>query len=303
MKKEFSTRVERNEYYRNLAIDYLKTKEDTPYYVVEYKSFDDSDMEFACYKQLTDEQCEEVKVAMGECERDEVDLWEYYDENGTPEYLENGNFEEVLPNMVLFENKHIAINVKLAVFGEHLENGSKVKDVKVVISEDDYMELLSWQMQNRYCGFNDLCRENPELFAVIDDRLRMNWADFDGVMPYFTPIYAADLVGIKDDVMNILGEYTMTRMIYSHVTEDIMEQTHLCLEERVLTFYYDAIQGKDFECRGVDNVDAIAVEKAFGVSTYKELKNCIKANYAGRDGVEKFQAFLDEKGIKYELKN
>ena len=302
MKKEFSTRVERNEYYRNLAIDYLKGKEDTPYYVVEYKSFDDSDMEPACYKQLTAEQCEEVKAAMAECEENEIDLWEYYDEKGTPEYLENGNFEGVLPNMVLFENKHIAINVKLAVFGEHLENGSKVKDVKVVISEDDYVELLSWQMQNRYSGFNDLCRENPELFAVIDDRLRMNWADFEGIMPYFTPIYAADLVGIKDDVMDILGEYAMTRVIYSHNDERVMEQTYLCIDERVLTFYYNAIKDGDIELYSIEDVDAIAVEKAFGVSSYKELKNCIKADYAGRDGVEKFQEFLDKEGVKYVLK-
>ena len=73
MKKEFSTRVERNEYYRNLAIDSLKGKEDTPYYVVEYKSFDDSDMEPACYKQLTAEQCEEVKAVMAECEENEIE--------------------------------------------------------------------------------------------------------------------------------------------------------------------------------------------------------------------------------------
>jgi hypothetical protein len=52
----------------------------------------------------------------------------------------------------------------------------------------------------------------------------------------------------------------------------------------------------------VENVDAIAIQKAFGVENYKSIYNYIKEHFNGCNGVRNFVDFLNQNQIDYTIR-
>lgn len=59
-------------------------------------------------------------------------------------------YEEVAGNK--FESK--TYEVEVAIFGDDFHEPPRIETTRVKLSDDEYLRLLQWQLQNPSCGFN-----------------------------------------------------------------------------------------------------------------------------------------------------
>ena len=298
--------------YNTLAADYLSgTKEFTPIYVVEYLSmYDDDDIEYCLYKELNAEQRAEVERIIEECKKEEIPMWELLEEIDTPECIKGDGGHYGTPNKVDLETPNIRTKIKLAYFPEGLDNAPEVINASIVVSVEEYTALLAWQMQYRRANFGDLHKYEPELFSVVNEKIRDFWCDkIDSVLigPVYTPMYVVDLVELKQDAEVILGEPEVRTGLYYKEDESSAVSVMCEIEERILGFHYSSYTHNDgtyhYDNRSASDVDAIAVQQALGVENYKGIIDKLKEAYGNPDGMELFRKFLDEHGIKYTAKD
>ena len=308
MKKFYATTQEKENRYIALATEYLKAKNPQSYYIVDYMSLVDDIEPFDC-KAITDEQRDELKALIAELEADDCDLREHFYDNEIPAFLALGVSESdpyygSVPTGIHFETRYLKLDVKVAAFYKGIDSVPTVHESGIFLTEEEYISLLAWQMRNRKGSFNDLLAANHELFSTINAKLKDGWSDpnFEHISALYSPIFAVELTGVKADAEQALGEQSVHFSIYEKFESDNVEQTLLDIEERVLSFgYYSSNANGDYKKFDIDNVDAIAVEKAFGVDNYRDLALHLDKEFGGADGVKLFQKFLDDNNIQYTL--
>lgn len=308
MRKMYSTTQEKENRYIALATEYLKAKNPQSYYLVEYMSLVD-DFEPFSYKAITDEKRKELEAVIAEVEAEGADLREYFCDEDIPEYIALGVSEKdpyygSVPTSIRFDTRYLNLEVKVAAFYKGVDNAPTIHESGIILTEEEYISLLAWQMRNRKGSFNDLLAANHELFSTINAKLKDGWSDpnFEHISALYSPIFAVELTGVKADAEQALGEQSVHFSIYEKFESDNVEQTLLDIEERVLSFgYYSSNANGDYKKFDIDNVDAIAVEKAFGVDNYRDLALHLDKEFGGADGVKLFQKFLDDNNIQYTL--
>jgi hypothetical protein len=169
------------------------------------------------------------------------------------------------------------------------------------LSEEEYIELLTWQMTNRYGQFNDLIVSHPELYAVINGCIRGVWGEFDIISPVATPIFAVELTGIQRDAKIVLGDQPISNTTWEQNEQNNLQNSVLAIEENILTFFYQCSADGTVRSKHLNNVDALAVEEMLGVDSYQAIAEWITANAKGKEGVDMFQNMLDKNGIAYEI--
>lgn len=307
---DFITKMqnETNARYTTFATDYMSKKEFTPMYVVEYRpDFDDpSGLEYGLYKSITADQRKVVENIINECKEEDIPMWEYFEEESIPDFLEGEGEYYGCPNHVDLDTVHTKCKIKLAVFYDGLDNAPKIVDTHLIVTVEEYTSLLAWQLRNRRANFGDLHHDEPELFSVINQKIRDFWMDCGLISPVATPIFAADLVELKEDAEIVLGEPNASATIYDTYESKFMSVSSVVIEERVLAFSYSSCtrDGDASSCvnRSVEDIDAIAVQNAFGVENYAGIIAHLKENYGKEDGFDLFKKFLDDSCIEYNLK-
>ena len=308
MKKFYATTQEKENRYIALATEYLKAKNPQSYYIVDYMSLID-DFEPFDYKALTDEKRKELEAEIAKVEAEGSDLREYFCDEEIPEYIALGVSEKdpyygSVPVSIHFDTRYLKLDVKVAAFYKGIDNAPTVHESGIILTEEEYISLLAWQMSNRQGSFNDLLATNHELFSTINAKLKDGWSDpnFEHISALYSPIFAVELTGVKADAEQALGEQSVHFSIHEKFEGGNFVQTLLDIEERVLSFCYHSgdSEGHIFGYT-IEGVDAIAVEKAFGVENYRDLALHLNKEFGGDDGVKLFQQFLDEKGIQYTL--
>lgn len=302
--------TEKENRYNAIAADYLaNTKVFTPCYEVEYIScIDDDDIERSLLKPITAEQRTEVEKIITECKKEEIPMWEYFEGAEIPEFLAGDDEYYACPNNVYFETPYIKIRIKLAVFHDSLDAAPKIADGYIYLTSEEYISLLSWQMVNRRANFGDLHHTEPELFSVINEKIRWFWHDNAGGICMdadSTPIYAIDLVEVKQDAMTLLGEPSVFANLYNNYTDVDTTFIDVRIHERKLHLHYGFSEnGKALDAiyRDIEDVNAIAVQQALGVENYNGIIDHLKAEYGNADGIDGFRKFLDEHHIAYTLK-
>ena len=308
MRKIYLTAQEKENRYITLATEFLKEKNPQPHYMVDYMSLIDDIEPFDC-KAITDEKRKELEAMIAEVEAEGSDLREFFCDDEIPEYIalgvsENDPYYGSVPVAVRFDTRYFKLDVKVAAFYNGIDNAPTIHEASIFITEEEYISLLAWQMSNRQGSFNDLLAANHELFSTINAKLKNGWSDpnFEHFAAAYSPIFAVELVGVKADAEQALGEPSAHFAIYEKFESDSVEQALLDIEERVLSFGYHSsnIDG-DSSKYVVDGVDAIAVEKAFGVDSYRDVALRLTEEFGGSDGVKSFQKFLDDNNIQYTL--
>lgn len=308
MKKIYATTQEKEKRYIALATEYLKAKNPQSYYIVDYMSLVDDIEPFDC-KAITDEQRDELKALIAELEADDCDLREHFYDNEIPVFLALGVSESdpyygSVPTGIHFETRYLKLDVKVAAFYKGIDSAPTVHESGIFLTEEEYISLLAWQMSNRQGSFNDLLAINHELFSTINAKLKDGWSDpnFEHFTSLYSPIFAVELTGVKEDAMLALGEPSVHFAIHEKIEGGNFVQTLLDIEERVLSFCYHSgdSEGRIFRYT-IEGVDAIAVEKTFGVESYRDLALHLTKEFGGDDGVKLFQQFLDENSIQYTL--
>lgn len=296
---------ERNEKYHKLAADYLKSKNATSYYVVNYLSDGEGDdAEPYAFKALTEEQCDEIKALMKQCEAEGYELkYHFYDE-GIPEYLEfDGYTYPCTPQSVEFDTRYVTCRLKIAAFYDGIDAAPTVNFGTIYLTEEEYIDLITWQMHNRKGNFNDLFKYNVELATSINSMIREFWPEelSCGCSPVSTPIFAVELVESKEDAEAILGEPDVHFRISTERVEDVVDETLLDIEDRVLSFLHNHSTREGYNNLRIKDVDAIAVERAMGVESYRDIAIRLTEQFGDKDGVDKFREFLDQHNIAYTI--
>ena len=73
-------------------------------------------------------------------------------------------FEKFAGNVLEFKT----YEVKVAVFGDDFNLPPTIESVRVRLSDDEYMLLLQWQLQNPYTGFNACDGELSKIIGSIE---------------------------------------------------------------------------------------------------------------------------------------
>ena len=296
---------EHNEKYHKLAADYLKSKNATSYYVVNYLSDGEGDdAEPYAFKALTEEQCDEIKALMKQCEAEGYELkYHFYDE-GIPEYLEfDGYTYPCTPQSVEFDTRYVTCRLKIAAFYDGIDAAPTVNFGTIYLTEEEYIDLITWQMHNRKGNFNDLFKYNVELATSINSMIREFWPEeiSCGCSPLSTPIFAVELTESKEAAEAILGEPDVHLRISTERVEDVVDETLLDIEDRVLSFLHNHSTREGYNNLRIKDVDAIAVERALGVESYRDIAIRLTEQFGDKDGVEKFRALLDQHNIAYTI--
>lgn len=286
--------------YKQMAIELLNKNGKDRFYVMHYRDLD-CDTPHSYYKKLTDEQLAEVKNVVAQCEAEEIEMWEYFDNDTVPEYLAVSEpFVCEAPSTVELDTPYYGCDIRMAVFYDGLSKAPKVVNTQIVLSQQMYVELLEWQLNNRRSGYNDLRYSNLELFKAIDELVRFKFS-FDGLDPLVTPAYAVELTGVQEDALTLCGEPGVELVLsYAH-SDESSEASTLKIEDRVLSFQYEAwdSQGGWTQSFNIENVDAIAVENMLAVDNYEGIIEVMKERFCGKEGFDRFVELLDKNSIDY----
>ena len=96
--------------------------------------------------------------------------------------------------------------VKVAVFGDNFNQPPMIESVRVRLSDDEYLLLLQWQLQNPTTGFNACDGELSEIIGSIEYQVEDKIFGDNEVGTY--AIYLSE---IRQDVANILSNLEQTK--------------------------------------------------------------------------------------------
>ena len=180
------------------------------------------------------------------------------------------------------------------------DDAPKKKRCKLPLSDEEYIHLISWRLQNREESFNNLYERHPDICYSLNSRLisRLGNYDFDLTDPFLVFMDEID-----KDVFDAVGEADFGEEVFSYSNDNRIGHTVLNIKEKVLEFTLEDIENMytlDGKRKYLMEIDAIAVQNAMGATCYKDLYDKIKARYGNSmEDFDKFKVFLDESGIVY----
>ena len=185
--------------------------------------------------------------------------WEYFDGKNVPEYI--AAVEPYLceaPSEIETETAYVDCKIKMAIFYDGLKEAPEVIDSCIFLSEEQYVNLLEWQLDNRHSNYNDLASKNFELFKVVNDKARARF-NYGGIPYDNTPTFTIELTSIQEDAYALFGEPSICGDIFESYIDQIAEHSYLSIENRVISFFYEAMNDdKWIEYTEVNKIDAIA---------------------------------------------
>lgn len=289
--------------YEKLASELLSQKGWPRYYTMGYYSEDFGGEVFDFNIPLTEEQYNEVKVIVEECKAQDIPVSEYFCDNEAPEYIqidEPGFY--CAPDEINLDEAHYPCNIKMAIFYNGLDKAPQVIERKISLSYDEYFELLLWQLAYRRSSYNDLYKHKPQLFKMLDEKLRMIFTGSDIVAPIAVPMYTVELTSIKEDAFALCGEPEVGGEIFYRSDEECFEHSYINIEDRNMSFYYEYWDRKKeitTKTLYLEDIDAVAVEKALGVDSYAGIIDSLTVYFGAADGVARFADFLRSKSIDF----
>jgi hypothetical protein len=290
--------------YIKLASELLAQKGWPRYYAVGYYSEDFGDEVCDFNVPFTEEQYNEVRAIIEECKAKDIDLWDYFDGENYPEFLrldEPGFHSD--PRTINLDMAGYPCKIKMAIFYDGIDKAPQVIERVIVLSYDEFHELLVWQLMHRRSNYNDLHEDRPQLFKAVDEKIRMIFSSDDGgIMPFTVPLFAVELIDIKEEAFQLCGEADIERDIFNHSYEEIAERSFVGIDDRKMMFCYECFnyeKGRTSEILVLDDIDAIAVEQALGVDSYAGIVDSLSVYFGERDGVARFAEFLRSKSIDF----
>ena len=299
---DFNTNKSAN--YKRLAEELISQKGWPRYYTMGYYSEDFGCEVFDFNIPLTEEQYNHIKSVVEECKEQDIPVSEYFDDHESPEYVRL-NLPGFCydPSEINMDKVYYPCNIKMAVFYNGIDNAPQVIERKISLSYDEYLELLIWQLNNRNASYNDLYDCNQKLFKIVDDKVRMLFSGNDiCVMPPVVPMYAVELTSIKEDAFQLCGEGELQREIFYNHNNEFSEHSFLDIMDRKMSFSfgrYDYSKEMTTEVLILEDIDALAVEKALGVDNYAGIVDSLSLYFGARDGVACFAEFLRSKSIDF----
>lgn len=204
---------------RKAAIaDYLATKERVNSYVVTYRRYfyrdgdcDDYTPEY--FKEFSDEQIALVRELLARAKEDGEDFWVYLEDEKEAEkyaFLQqevDGCGQWYLePESVDLDTVYHRYGFKLAIFYKGFENQPTINNLRIGLSDEEYITLLDWKICNPRSGFNFMRISNLELYQKLANCFDSCFTSGDHP-PFYAPTYAVEMTEVEEDVKCILTKY------------------------------------------------------------------------------------------------
>ena len=174
--------------------------------------------------------------------------------------------------------------------------------VDVMLSDEDYLTLLSLQLYERdnFC-FNQLLTTNPELAARLNSRVEgeiYGWR-----FPVHVP-FAILFDELRADAEIIDGPIGASEEIIREYSED-EDKTHYVIASaysRILSITEDTIKGEaDFiDHHHIDQINADAVMNALAAKDYRDMMKKLKEKFPTHSAFADIKAWLTASGITFE---
>lgn len=291
MKKNMQPQT--NPHYAAIAQEILAKKEFVNYYTVEYHENDCGSEDWREIP-LTEQEVAELRSLLAE---EDYPLFELEDQISFYQKIEeaiDSNGFYYFPCSIDLD--HPIHYMEVTVVAMPSADAEPMKcSLHVSIKDEERLQLLTWRLANRRAPFQRFACEHPDLFCKISRSVE-NQACY--TLPYI--VYLDE---IDAEIFNAVGEPDYEVCIYAHYTNEISEVMNVYFSERKMSINYqylcgDSITGWDF----VD-MDAIALERIYGVSTYSELASKLKEDFGyGFKSLKAFTDFLTENHITYRAK-
>jgi hypothetical protein len=290
-------------HYKRLAEELLKQKGWPRYYTMGYYTEDFGCEIFDFKIPLNEEQYNYIKSIVDECNAQDIPVSEYFCDNEAPEYIKiNEPAFYCDPYEIHLDEAHYPCTIKMAIFYDGIEKAPQVIERNISLSHDDYLELLVWQLENKRASYNDLYEYRPQLFKMLNEKLRMIFSNGDIVAPIAVPMYTVELVSIKEDALALCGEPEVGCDIFYRSDEEAYEHSYINIEDRKMSFFYEYWDRKKemtTKTLFLDDIDAVAVERALGVDSYAGIIDSLSFYFGAADGVTRFADFLRSKSIDF----
>jgi hypothetical protein len=115
-------------------------------------------------------------------------------------------------------------------------------------------------------------------------------------------MYTVELTSIKEDAFTLCGEPEIGSEIFYRSDEEAYEHSHLNIEDCNMSFFYEYWDRKKeitTKTLCLEDIDAVAVEKALGVDSYAGIIDSLTVYFGAADGVARFADFLRSKSIDF----
>ena len=167
---------------------------------------------------------------------------------------------------------------------------------RVVLTDEEYLYLLTEQLFDRHFSFNRLLLYNAPLAQKI-----CNATDGDFFMESTSP-YLILMDEVVDDMENILGHDPVDNELCTYNENGHMYHAHMILERDKLEIYWQDEPEDDFGLEHmteghVKDIDAKAVLKLFEAADYEDMLEKIKKRFGGNSAYDDLAAYLKENGI------
>ena len=290
-------------HYKRLAEDLLSQKGWPRYYTMGYYSEDFGGEVFDFNMPLTQEQYNHIKSVVEECKALDIPVSEYFYDLESPEYIRlNLTGFCYDPEEIHLDKVYYPCKIKMAIFYDGIDKAPQIIEKTISLSYDEYLELLLWQMNNKRASYNDLYEYKPQSFKMLDEKLRMIFSGGDIVAPISVPMYTVELTSIKEDAFTLCGEPEGGCDIFYRSDEEACEHSYLNIENRNMSFFYEYWDRKKeitTKTLYLEDIDAVAVEKALGVDNYAGIIDSLTVYFGTSDGVARFAEFLRSKSIDF----
>ena len=196
---------------RKAAIkEYLLAKPRVDSYSVTYRRYFYADHEYDDYtpeylKEFTDEQLSIVKELIALCKSEEIDIWEAIDgETEKYAFLQQEVDESswsLVPEDIDLNAIYHRYKFKIAIFYNGIDTQPKTHEIRISLTDDEYVELIDWKLCHQSSGFNFMRIANPNMYNNLCEKIDHCFS-CEGML-YYTPTYAIEITEIEEDAKMI----------------------------------------------------------------------------------------------------
>ena len=168
---------------------------------------------------------------------------------------------------------------------------------RVILTDEEYLFLLTEQLNNRDFTFNHLLLCRPELAKKICAAT----ADKDLMSISVNP-YIIIMDELQSDMEKILGHEPLHEMLCSCNTDGYSYVVNVYVENDELSLNWQRVKDDDFSldslCEGnTKGIDAKAVMQLMGAKDYYEMMDRISERFSGKDAYENLLEYLNQNGV------
>ena len=311
--------AQRKENAENQAREYFyNQKERKPYYWGEGSTLDDVANHNEVFFHLTDDEVTRIKqliidtVNADQPEAEHVstvkeaincltynEIFEQSEELRTllGKRCEEANLD---PENIDFDKRYYFYKFSVVAYNYDENKVSGPISVEVMLSDEDYLTLLSHQLYERenFC-FNQLLKINPELAARLSNRVEgeiYGWR-----FPAHVP-FAILFDELRADAEIIDGPIGATEEIYSESTEEEMYHVVASAYSRILSITEETLKSEALfaDQHHIDYINADTVMTALGANDYRDMLTKMKEKFPSRSAFADIKAWLTASGISFD---